>query len=97
MYISIDKAVELLKTGEVFAVPTETVYGLAASLEHPAIKQVFKLKGRPSNNPLFIHVSNTAEINKYVTSLPDGFSGLAKAFWPGPLTLVLPANIEPIA
>jgi L-threonylcarbamoyladenylate synthase len=97
MYISIDKAVELLKAGEVVAVPTETVYGLAASLEHPqAIKQVFKLKGRPSSNPLIIHVSNTEEINKYVTSLPDGFAALAKSFWPGPLTLVLPANIDTV-
>ncbi len=97
MYISIEKAVEFLKAGEVVAVPTETVYGLAASIEHPeAIKRVYQLKGRPSSNPLIIHVSNATEINKYVTELPDGFSLLADAFWPGPLTLVLPANIDTV-
>lgn len=93
MYISIDKAAELLKAGEVVAVPTETVYGLAASLDHPAaIKRIYELKGRPSSNPVIIHLSCLEEVHKYVLALPDEFSSLANAFWPGPLTIVLPAN-----
>lgn len=97
MFISIEKAEKLLKSGEVIAVPTETVYGLAASIEHPsAIKQIYRLKDRPSSNPLIVHLSQLTEIDKYVMELPEGFASLAEAFWPGPLTLVLPANTNSV-
>lgn len=95
MRITLAKANQLLSNGEIVAVPTETVYGLAASLKFPsAINQIFKLKGRPSNNPLIVHVSHTEQILKYVKSVPRTFDNLSKAFWPGPLTLVLPVDVS---
>jgi L-threonylcarbamoyladenylate synthase len=91
MRIRIDEGVELLKSGKVIGVPTETVYGLAASLYQPsAIENIFLIKGRPSNNPLIIHVDSAEKIEEYVLALPSDFIKLAQAFWPGPLTLVLP-------
>lgn len=91
MRISLEEAAALLKTGEIVAVPTETVYGLAASLERPdAIAKVFTSKGRPSNNPLIIHVATIEQITDYVDNFPPFTKELAQAFWPGPLTLVLP-------
>jgi len=93
MRITFEKAVELLKNGHVAAVPTETVYGLAASLSSPkAVEKIFTLKGRPSNNPLIIHIASQEQLDPFVKTLPNGFEKLAKAFWPGPLTLVLAAN-----
>ena len=91
MKIDVIQAISLLRQGEVVALPTETVYGLAACLDQPeAIKRVFELKGRPSTNPLIIHVAKKSEIENYTSqTLPD-FYDLAEAFWPGPLTLVLP-------
>lgn len=95
MRITIEKAAELLNAGEVVAVPTETVYGLAASLKYPqAISQVFSLKGRPSNNPLIVHLSSSADLSRYAHNFPPHTFELTKIFWPGPLTLVLPAIIE---
>lgn len=97
MRISIEQAAKLLKTGNVVAVPTETVYGLGASLDSPsAIKQIFILKGRPSSNPLIVHLAEATAILDYTSKIPEGFMALAKAFWPGPLTLVLEAQIEKI-
>ncbi|MBA3236905.1 MAG: threonylcarbamoyl-AMP synthase [Parachlamydiaceae bacterium] len=97
MEISLERAIELLKEGSVVAVPTETVYGLAASLSHPdAIKEIFQLKGRPSSNPLIIHVADKETIYEYLQFMLEGFSLLADAFWPGPMTLVLQANIEKV-
>lgn len=93
MKIALTEACQLLKSGAVVAVPTETVYGLAATLTQPAaIDQIFALKGRPSNNPLIIHLANFNQIAEYVTDLPQGTEQLANAFWPGPLTLVLPCH-----
>ena len=93
MRISFEKAVLLLQRGEVVALPTETVYGLAARLEDPkAIEKVFALKNRPRLNPLIIHIANWQTINDYVTNTPPDFDKLVNAFWPGPLTLILPIN-----
>lgn len=93
MKISIQEAAERLKKGEVVGVPTETVYGLAASLENvDAIKNIFYLKKRPQDNPLIIHISSIEQIYQYVETLPNGFEELATRFWPGPLTLVIPTS-----
>jgi len=90
MRVSLEEAHRLLLSGHVVALPTETVYGLAASIERPgAVDQIFSLKGRPSNNPLIIHGSSAEQIAPYLKGLPEDFSILARTFWPGPLTLVL--------
>lgn len=97
MKIDVSEAVSLLNQGEVAALPTETVYGLAASLNQPgAIKKVFELKGRPMVNPLIIHLADWQEIEAYALDFPPGFERLAEAFWPGPLTLILPIYPERI-
>ena len=91
MRISLSEAISYLQSGKVIAVPTETVYGLAASLTQPqAIQEIFLLKGRPMTNPLIIHVADPKQIQVYATTLPPLFSQLAKAFWPGPMTLIMP-------
>lgn len=95
MRISIEHAAHLLTTGNVVAIPTETVYGLGAALNFPsAIQQIFSLKGRPSSNPLIVHVAEASAIHAYAGEIPDGFQALAEAFWPGPMTLVLEAQVE---
>lgn len=92
MKITLGKAAALIKKGDVVAVPTETVYGLAASLQHAkAIRKVFSLKGRPGDNPLIVHISRLSQLKRLVTSVPPHFHELKK-FWPGPLTLVFTAN-----
>lgn len=91
MRISLSKTYQLLLSGHVVAIPTETVYGLAASIERPAaIEQIFQLKNRPSNNPLIIHIAKQSQMEPYVKTFPPNFEELAKAFWPGPLTMILP-------
>ena len=85
MNITVKEAAKLLNLGQVVAVPTETVYGLAASLNHPeAIAKIFTLKGRPNNNPLIIHVASIEEVIHLTKSLPKLFKELSQAFWPGP-------------
>lgn len=92
MRVSIAEAAFLLDEGQVVAVPTETVYGLAARLDRPnAIAKIFSLKGRPKNNPLIVHLASLDDLSKYVSELPPNLDVLARAFWPGPLTLILPA------
>jgi L-threonylcarbamoyladenylate synthase len=92
MRISIDEAVTLLQHGEVVAIPTETVYGLAASLfSLSAIEKVFSLKGRPRSNPLILHVKDKEECLSYLTAIPPHFHELT-SLWPGPLTLILPVD-----
>lgn len=98
MRISVDEAAYLLQTGKIVGVPTETVYGLAASLTCPdAINNIFALKNRPQSNPLIIHVASVEQITPHAKTLPLGFHELAEAFWPGPLTLVIPIDTETIA
>lgn len=97
MRISVNQAALLLTSGNVVGVPTETVYGLAASLYHStAIEKIFTLKGRPSNNPLIVHLGEAIQVQEFVKSIPDGFVELAQAFWPGPLTIVLDVQPEKI-
>jgi L-threonylcarbamoyladenylate synthase len=87
---NISIAAELLKAGQVVAMPTETVYGLAADIANEqAVKQIFALKGRPQNHPLIIHISEIEQLMTHTVQIPDYALQLAKHFWPGPLTLVL--------
>lgn len=83
-------ASDILKSGGIVAVPTETVYGLAASaLDDNAIKNVFKAKGRPQDNPLIVHISGMDMLRKVAREIPDTAVKCANAFWPGPFTMVL--------
>ncbi len=87
----INHAVNLLKNGAVVAIPTETVYGLAAdSTQIEAVKQIFALKRRPQTNPLILHFASKDAAFAQVTEVPEAAQKLADQFWPGPLTLVLP-------
>lgn len=91
--ISIIHASELIKVGEVVGMPTETVYGLAAdAVNEEAVKKIFEAKGRPQDNPLICHICNMGMLEKYTSFIPDLAYKLAEAFWPGPLTMILPKN-----
>ncbi|WP_068470731.1 L-threonylcarbamoyladenylate synthase [Candidatus Protochlamydia phocaeensis] len=95
MRVSVKQAIQLLRSGQVVAMPTETVYGLAACLDQPvAIEQIFQIKGRPSTNPLIIHVADIKTVVDCSKELPPHFKELAEAFWPGPLTLIVPIQPE---
>lgn len=97
MRLSLTQAIQRLLAEEVLAIPTETVYGLAASLSsEKSIDQVFALKKRPLTNPLIIHTASCEQIFPLIQSLPKGFEELSEAFWPGPLTLILPIQEEKI-
>ena len=86
-------AAEIIKQGGLVAIPTETVYGLGANgLDPKAVAKIFEAKGRPQDNPLILHVSETKEIENFCHSIPESAYKLAKKFWPGPLTMVLPAR-----
>lgn len=87
---SITTAAEILKNGGVVGVPTETVYGLAASAyDNNAIKKVFDAKGRPQDNPLIVHISDMEMLKDVAEDIPEIVYTLAENFWPGPLTMVL--------
>lgn len=91
MRLTIDEAASRLLQGEVVAIPTETVYGLGALYnDEGAVDTLFKLKKRPKENPLILHVSKASDILPFLREVPPSFDLLAKTFWPGPLTLVLP-------
>lgn len=88
---AIDLACELIKNGEVVAVPTETVYGLAGdSTNSSAIKKIFEAKGRPADNPLIVHIADMEMLNGIVKIIPEDAKILAENFWPGPLTIIMP-------
>lgn len=92
---SIELACKLLQDGEVVGVPTETVYGLAGdSRNGEAIKKIFKAKGRPSDNPLIVHISNLDMLKGVVRYISDDAKKLMDAFWPGPLTIIMPKGNE---
>ncbi|PWU20248.1 MAG: threonylcarbamoyl-AMP synthase [Verrucomicrobia bacterium] len=96
---AVERAAELLRAGEVVALPTETVYGLAANaLNKSAVARIFEIKGRPAHNPIIVHVSSIEMAKSCVTVWPTSAHRLAQEFWPGPLTLVLPRSnqIPPI-
>jgi len=78
-----------------FAIPTETVYGLAADARNElAIAKIYATKQRPANNPLIVHIASAAQVTDWASEFPPLAQQLAQAFWPGPLTLVLPARAE---
>ncbi len=86
----VQTAAQLLKQGKRVALPTETVYGLAADATQPdAVKGIFEAKGRPANHPLIVHIGEIAQLSEWVESVSEDALTLAKAFWPGPLTLLL--------
>jgi L-threonylcarbamoyladenylate synthase len=85
----IQHAVELLRAGGLVAFPTETVYGLGAdALNSEAVQKVFAAKGRPSDNPLIVHIASLENVQQFAETISDKGVQLAKRFWPGPLTLV---------
>lgn len=89
----IKEAAALLRDGQVVAFPTETVYGLGANaLDSKAIKKIYEAKGRPSDNPLIVHISDLEQIKDLVTSISPKAQKLMHNFWPGPLTLVMPKS-----
>ena len=89
--VELDRAVSVLKAGGLVAFPTETVYGLGADATNPrAVARIFEAKGRPRFDPLIVHIASVDDAEEFVTELPDAARQLAEAFWPGPLTLVLP-------
>jgi len=94
---AVRRTAELLRAGEVVALPTETVYGLAANaLDEKAVAKIFQIKGRPANNPIIVHVAGIEMSKRCVENFPAVAEKLSKSFWPGPLTIVLPrAKIIP--
>ncbi len=90
---SLNEAAKLLRNGEVVAFPTETVYGLGAScFSIEGIKKIYQAKGRPSDNPLIVHVAPGFDLTQIALTVPDTARRLMDAFWPGPLTIILPKN-----
>ena len=86
-------AAELLKSGQLVAVPTETVYGLAGNgLDEQAVEQIYEVKGRPAVKPLSLMVPDVSAMERYCEAVPPQAHTLAKRFWPGPLTIVLQAR-----
>ena len=86
-------AAELIRRGELVAIPTETVYGLGANgLDETAVAKIFEAKGRPQDNPLILHICGPEQIELFCHHIPQKAYDLAEAFWPGPLTMVLPAR-----
>ncbi|NLP30200.1 MAG: threonylcarbamoyl-AMP synthase, partial [Clostridiales bacterium] len=93
----IDEVAMILRNGGVVAFPTETVYGLGAdALNHKAVSKIFKAKGRPSDNPLIVHISDIEQCYSLTNSFTETIKKLAERFWPGPLTIIVPkSNIVP--
>lgn len=90
-YPQIIEATKLLQEKEVIAFPTETVYGLGAdATSSEAVSKIFQSKGRPSDNPLIVHISSESQLNQIVSNVPESAKKLMDTFWPGPLTIVLP-------
>ena len=86
-------AADIIKSGGLVAIPTETVYGLGANgLDEQAVLKIFEAKGRPQDNPLILHISGPEQIEQFCHHIPQAAYDLAEAFWPGPLTMVLPAK-----
>jgi L-threonylcarbamoyladenylate synthase len=87
---SMREAAAALKAGHLVAFPTETVYGLGADARNPeAVKRIYEVKGRPSDHPLIVHISSINQIEKWAIDIPEYAIFLARAFWPGPMTLIL--------
>ena len=89
----ISKVASILKDGGVVAIPTETVYGLAGNaLKGECVKKIYEAKGRPSDNPLIVHISDISQWAPLVTHIPESAMALSEKFWPGPLTIILPKS-----
>ena len=89
----ISKAAKIIRSGGLVAIPTETVYGLAANaLDGKAVSKIFVAKGRPMDNPLIVHIASVDDIENLVSEFPEKAHLLAKHFWPGPLTMILPKS-----
>jgi L-threonylcarbamoyladenylate synthase len=87
---SLSQVAKEIAQGGIAVLPTETVYGLAASIEHPsAIEAIFRAKGRPNDNPLIVHIHSIEQLGKLAVDIPEAVKQLAHAFWPGPLSVVL--------
>ncbi|MCE2767787.1 MAG: threonylcarbamoyl-AMP synthase, partial [Fimbriimonadaceae bacterium] len=87
---SLSQVAKEIAKGGIAVLPTETVYGLAASIEHPsAIEAIFRAKGRPNDNPLIVHIHSIEQLGKLAVDIPEAVKQLAHAFWPGPLSVVL--------
>ena len=85
------RAAGLLQAGEVVGIPTETVYGLAANAwDEEAVRRIFVAKGRPQDNPLIVHIADREMLYEVAARVPEQALALADAFWPGPLTIILP-------
>lgn len=90
---TVPQAAEIIRTGGLVAIPTETVYGLGANaMDEEAVARIFLAKGRPQDNPLIIHISCAEELTRYCHDIPEAAWRLAERFWPGPLTMVLPVK-----
>jgi len=88
---NVARAAQVLRDGGLVAFPTETVYGLGADAANPAaVARIFAAKGRPAEHPVIVHVADVAAAQRWAASMPSGARDLADAFWPGPLTLILP-------
>lgn len=87
----IEEAVQTLRTGNLVAFPTETVYGLGANATDPAaVRKIFELKGRPADHPVIVHLDDPRYLHRWVSEIPECAQKLAEEFWPGPLTLIYP-------
>ncbi len=86
-------AADIIQAGGLVAIPTETVYGLGANgLDPQAVAKIFEVKGRPQDNPLILHIADPEQMEMVCHHIPEAAYALAEAFWPGPLTMVLPAK-----
>ena len=90
---TIERAAEIIRSGGLLGIPTETVYGLGANgLDPDAVLKIFEAKGRPQDNPLILHVAGPEQVERFCHDIPDAARTLMERFWPGPLTLILPAR-----
>ena len=86
-------AANIIMQGGLVAIPTETVYGMGANgLNEEAVAKIFEVKGRPQDNPLILHIAGPEDIERYAHGVPQAAYTLAEKFWPGPLTMILPAK-----
>ena len=91
--LAVTAAAQHLTAGQLVALPTETVYGLGANgLDPVAVAKIFEVKGRPQDNPLILHIADPEQMELFCRDIPENAYRLAEAFWPGPLTMVLPAK-----
>jgi L-threonylcarbamoyladenylate synthase len=96
--VDIDAAAAILRRGGLVAFPTETVYGLGADAANvDALARLYLVKGRPADHPVIVHIAAGADLTEYAREVPDVARALARAFWPGPLTIVLPKRADRVA